>query len=101
MFAVWVAAILIRMPRPPVPPSLGLTLTAPVMTAAGCAVGIHAIERLTGSRPDSIRGTFLWTLVGGEFGALIMYGFGGMMAGFGILGCGAAALVAREWRRRS
>ncbi len=38
-FAVWLVAVLVRMPRPPVPPSFAVTLTAPVVTAAGFGLG--------------------------------------------------------------
>jgi len=100
MFALWMMGVLIRMPKPPVPPSLALTLTAPVLTALGFALGIHVVERLTRPRTGSVQGTLLWTLVGGELGALLMYPFGGMMAGFGIIGFGAAALVGHQWYRR-
>ncbi|MEW6229700.1 MAG: hypothetical protein AB1700_16690, partial [Bacillota bacterium] len=43
-FAVWLAVVLIRMPRPPVPPSLAATLTAPVAVAAGFGLGMLAGE---------------------------------------------------------
>ena len=83
-FAVWLVAVLIRMPRPPVPPSFAVTLTAPVVTAAGFGLGMLIVERLTQRRPGGVRGAFLWSLAGGTIGTLAMYPFGGMMAGFGL-----------------
>ncbi len=96
MFAVWLIAVLIRMPRPPVPPSFSVTITAPFIVAIGFSLGMLAGERLTERRQGGVRGTFLWTLVGCTVGTLAMFPFGGMMAGFGMLGLGTGALVVRE-----
>jgi hypothetical protein len=96
MFALWLAAVLARMPRPPVPPSFAVTLTAPVVAAVGFALGMSVVERLTRQRRGGIRGTFLWTWAAGTIGAAVMFPLGGMMAGFGLFGFGAAALLARE-----
>jgi hypothetical protein len=100
-FAVWLVAVLIRMPRPPVPPSFAVTLTAPVVAAAGFGLGMLVAERLTQRRQRGLRGTFLWALVGGTIGTMAMFPFGGMMAGFGLFGLGTAALLIREvlWLR--
>jgi hypothetical protein len=101
MFAAWLIAVLARMPRPPVPPSLAVTLIAPVVTAAGFGLGMLVAERLTRRRHGGFRGAFLWSLAGGTVGTLAMFPFGGMMAGFGLFGLGAAALLIREvlWQR--
>ena len=101
MFALWLIAVLARMPRPPVPPSFGATLTAPVVTAAGCGVGMLVAERLTQRREGGVRGAFLWSLAGGTVGTVAMFPFGGMLAGFGLFGFGAAALIIQEvlWQR--
>ena len=98
-FAVWLIAVLIRMPRPPVPPSFAVTLTAPVVVAAGFGLGMLVGERLTRRRQGGFRGAFLWSLAGGTVGTLVMFPFGGMMAGFGLLGLGATAVLAWEMRR--
>jgi hypothetical protein len=96
MFAVWLIAVLVRMPRPPVPPSFAVTLTAPVVTAAGFGLGMLLAERLTQRRRGGVRGAFLWSLAGGTVGTLAMFPFGGMLVGFGLFGLGTAALVIRE-----
>jgi len=96
LFAVWVAAVLTGMPRPPAPPSFAVTLTAPVVVAAGFALGLLAGERLTGRRRAGFLAPYLWALAGCLVGAVTMFPLGGMMAGFGILGCGAASLLVRE-----
>jgi hypothetical protein len=100
-FAVWLIAVLIRMPRPPVPPSLEVTLTAPVVIAAGFGLGMLAGERLTRRRRGGFRSAFLWSWAAGTVGTLTMFPFGGMMAGFGLLGLATAALLVREvlWQR--
>ena len=95
-FAVWLVAVLIRMPRPPVPPSFAVTLTAPVVAAAGFGFGMLVVERLTQRRQGGFRGAFVWSLVGGTIGTLAMFPFGGMMAGFGLFGFGTAAMLIRE-----
>ena len=101
MFAVWLIAVLARMPRPPVPPSFAVTLTAPVVTAAGFGLGMLVAERLTQRRQGGVRGAFLWSLAGGTVGTLVMFPFGGMLVGFGLFGLGTAALLIREvlWQR--
>ncbi|MBZ5499644.1 MAG: hypothetical protein LAP85_24865 [Acidobacteriia bacterium] len=95
-FAVWLVAVLVRMPRPPVPPSFAVTLTAPVVTAAGFGLGMLVAERLTRRRQSGFCGAYLWSLVGGTIGTLAMFPLGGMMAGFGLFALGTAALLIRE-----
>lgn len=102
-FAVWLIAVLTRMPRPPVPPSLAVTLTAPPVVAAGFAVGMLAGERLTNGRQGGFRSAYLCAWAGGTVGVLAMFPFGGMMAGFGLLALATAALFVREvlWQRKA
>ncbi|HNU53171.1 MAG TPA: hypothetical protein PKJ98_19950 [Verrucomicrobiota bacterium] len=87
------------MPRPPVPPSYTATLTAAVVTAAGFSMGMLFGERITGCRRSSFWGVYLWCLVGCAGGASLLFPFGGMMAGFGLLGLGATAVIVLEFRR--
>jgi hypothetical protein len=100
-FAVWLVAVLVRMPRPPVPPSFAVTLTAPVVTAAGFGLGMLVAERFTQRRQSGFCGAYLWSLVGGTIGTVAMFPLGGMMAGFGLFVLGTAALLIREvlWLR--
>jgi hypothetical protein len=96
MFAVWLVAVLLRMPHPPVPPSFAVTLTAPAVAAVGFALGMLVAERLTQCGQGGFRRAFLWPLAGGTVGILVMFPFGGMMAGFGLFGFATAALLIRE-----
>jgi len=101
LFAVWLVAVLSGMPRPPVPPSFAVTLAGAFVTAAGFALGMLAGERLTKRRRAGFGGIVRWSLAGCLVGALTMFPFGGMLAGFGIFGLGTAALLMREvllWR---
>jgi hypothetical protein len=98
-FAAWLVVVLSRMPRPPVPPSYAATLTAAVVTAAGYSLGMLLGERITGFRRSSFWGVYPWCLAGCAGGASLMFPFGGMMAGFGLLGLGAGAVLAWEFRR--
>jgi len=101
LFAVWLVAVLSGMPRPPVPPSFAVTLAAVFLTAAGFALGMLAGERLSRRRRAGVGEIFPWSLAGCLVGALTMFPFGGMMAGFGIFGLGTVALLVREvllWR---
>jgi hypothetical protein len=104
MFAAWLTAVLLRMPRPPVPPSFAVTLTAPFVVTVGLGLGMLVAERLTRRRQARARGAFLWPLAGSTVGTVVMFPLGGMMAGFGLFGFGAAALVIREailWARHA
>jgi hypothetical protein len=98
-FAVWLIVLLSRMPRPPVPPSYLVTLTAALVTAAGFGIGMLLGERITGCRRSTLRSLYPWCLAGCAGGASLMFPFGGMMAGFGLLGLGATAILAWEMRR--
>jgi hypothetical protein len=104
MFALWLIAVLARMPRPPVPPSFAVTLTAPLIATVGFGLGRLIADRLTKQRQASPWGAFLFPLAGGTAGTLVMFPFGGMMAGFGLFGFGTAALLIREvllWRAQA
>ncbi len=100
-FAVWLVAVLLRMPRPPVPPSFAVTLTAPVVAATGFGFGMLVVERFTHHHQSGFRGAFLWSWGGGTIGTVLMFPFGGMMAGFGLFGLAVTAMLTREvlWLR--
>jgi hypothetical protein len=98
-FAVWLVLLLSRMPRPPVPPSYAATMSAAVVVAAGFSIGMRLGERTTGCPRSRLWLMFSWCLAGCAAGASLMFPFGGMMAGFGLVGLGTATVLAWELRR--
>ena len=98
-FAVWLVVLLSRMPRPPVPPSYSATLSAAVVVAAGFSIGMRLGERGTSCPRSRWLLMFPWCVAGCAGGASLMFPFGGMLAGFGLVGFGAAAVLAWELRR--
>jgi hypothetical protein len=99
-FALWLMTVLVRMPRPPVPPSFAATLSAAAVAAVGFALGMRVAERLERRHAAPFWQTFGWAWASGTIGAAVMYPFGGMMAGFGLFGAVIAALCLREVLRR-
>jgi hypothetical protein len=97
-FAAWLVGVLSCMPRPPKPPSYPVTLTGAAVVAAGFALGLVAGERITHGRQSALPALLPWCLAGCAGGATLFFPFGGMMAGFGILGLGTVAILAWEIR---
>lgn len=97
-FAAWLVLLLSTMPRPPVPPSYPATLTAALVAAAGFSIGMHSAERITGCRRSRFIRMYCGCLAGTAAGATLMYPFGGMMAGFGLMALGAASMFVWEIR---
>jgi hypothetical protein len=96
-FALWLVAVLLCMPRPPVPPSFAVTLIAPIVAALGFGLGMRGAEHLTKLRPrSSFCEAYRWSLGGAALGTMAMFPLGGMMAGFGLFGAAMAALLIRE-----
>lgn len=71
-------------------------LLAPVVTAAGFAVGLVVSERLLGSAKVSFLRVFIWPLVGCAVGAAVVYWYGPMLIVFGMFLVGAASVVLRQ-----
>ena len=97
-FAVWLVVLLCRMPSPPVPPSYAATISAAAVVAVGFSIGMHLGERATRC-PRSRLLLLPWCFAGCAAGASLMFPFGGMLAGFGLVGLGAAFVFAWELRR--
>lgn len=79
-----------------------LWLLAPVMTAAGFALGIALFERLAGQNRTAFLHIFLWPLVGCAIGAGVVYWFGPMLIVFAMFAAGTASIALREvylWHR--
>ena len=73
-----------------------LWLLAPVVTAAGFAVGVTAAERLARKDRTSFIRIYMWPLVGCAIGAAIVYPFGPMLIVFGMFAAGALSIAVRE-----
>ena len=71
-------------------------LSAPVVTAAGFAVGIAISERFTNMRKVGFFCIFLWPLAGCAIGAGAVYWFGPMLIVFGMFTVGTASVIIRE-----
>lgn len=71
-------------------------LSAPVVTAAGFAVGIAVVERLAGASKTTFLRIFAWALAGCAIGAGVVYWFGPMLIVFGMFAVGAASMALRE-----
>ncbi|HSR31808.1 MAG TPA: hypothetical protein VLY63_14685 [Anaerolineae bacterium] len=73
-----------------------LWILAPVITAAGFAVGIIIPERIILPRRSRFLRTFLWPLIGCAIGAGIVYWFGPMLIVFGMFAAGTIGVALRE-----
>ena len=73
-----------------------LWLLAPVMTAAGFAVGMALLERLTRTARTKFVRVFVWPLIGCMIGAGVVYWFGPMLIVFGMFAAGTVSMVLRE-----
>lgn len=101
-YAAWMALFLLTgSPDSPVVEAI-LWLLAPVMTAAGFALGIALFERLAGQNRTAFLHIFLWPLVGCAIGAGVVYWFGPMLIVFAMFAAGTASIALREvylWHR--
>ena len=73
-----------------------LWLMAPVTTAAGFAVGIVVLERVTEKNGPGFSRILVWPLIGCAVGAGIVYWFGPMLIVFGMFVAGTASVALRE-----
>ncbi len=73
-----------------------LWLSAPVVTAAGFAVGILVSQPLTKTKKTRFLHVFIWPLAGCAIGAGVVYWFGPMLIVFGMFAAGTASVVLRE-----
>jgi len=73
-----------------------LWLLAPVVTAAGFAVGILILEHLTTTSRTNFFRIFVWPLTGCAIGAGVVYWFGPMLIVFGMFAAGTVSIALRE-----
>lgn len=98
VYSVWLAAVLATMRRPTAPLPLALVLTAPIVTAAGFALGALLGDLLTNRSRRRFKPAYLWQLAACAAGALAVYPFGPMLIVFGMLAAGTAVAVTAEVR---
>jgi hypothetical protein len=73
-----------------------LWVVAPVITAAGFAVGMIIAERLTETRREDFVRTFAWPLFGCVLGAVVVVWLGPMLIVFGMFLVGTGSVALRE-----
>lgn len=74
---------------------------APVMTAAGYAIGMWLCDRVGRREPIGFCRLYAWPLVGCAVGAGVTCRFGPMLIVFGMFFLGTAAVMVREaWEQR-
>ena len=100
-YTAWMAAFFAATRSGSVIAETVLWLLAPVMTAAGFAVGITVAERLAKRDKSSFIRIYVWPLVGCAIGAGAVYPFGPMLIVFGMFAAGTASVAVREIVRRS
>ena len=71
-------------------------MAAPVVTAAGFALGVVIVERLVGVGEARFLAIFIWPLTGCVIGALAVYWYGPMLIVFGMFAVGTASVALRE-----
>lgn len=98
-YSAWLVAFLLvgRFESPVLEALLGLL--APLVTAAGYAVGVTLFERLAGEAREGFLRILVWPLIGCTVGAGAVYWFGPMLIVFGMLVAGTAGVALREATR--
>ena len=96
LYFLWMGIFLVLSDRAGVAVRGILWLLAPVVTAAGFAVGLAVSERLLGSVKVSFPRVFTWPLGGCVLGAAAVYWHGPMLIVFGMFLCGTASVVLRQ-----
>lgn len=96
VYAVWLAAFLLATRLNNSILQAAGWLSAPVVTAAGFAVGIALSERVITARKSRFLYILAWPLIGCTVGAAAVYWFGPMLIVFGMFAAGTASIVLRE-----
>jgi hypothetical protein len=101
-YAFWLAAFLLTGRLEIGPVDVGLWLVAPVVTAAGFAIGYRFGQRFTKEKQSKFQRIFLWPFVGCTVGAVCVFWFGPMLIVFGMFGLGTLSIAVREffWEER-
>jgi len=92
----WLAVFLGMFKDSHAPVKALLWMVAPVITAAGFAVGLMVAQHLTEARREAFIRTFRWPLVGCILGAVVVVWFGPMLIVFGMFLVGTGSVALRE-----
>ena len=76
-----------------------LWLLAPVVTAAGFATGIVAVDRLTSTNEAGFLRVFIWPSIGCAIGAGVVSWFGPLLIVFGMFVAGTVSVAVMEMVR--
>jgi len=100
-YSAWLAVFLLSAAGNHPVLKAALWLLAPVMTAAGFAIGIKFSERHEADPRSRFAAILVWPLAGCTAGAATVCWFGVMLIVFGMFGAGTASVGLRElWLRR-
>jgi len=92
----WLAVFLVAFKDSGVPVKAVLWVIAPVITAAGFAVGMMVARRLTNARQEGFIRMFIWPLAGCVLGAVSVVWIGPMLIVFGMFLVGTGSVALRE-----
>ena len=95
LYLLWLGVFIVLSVRGGVVKGI-LWLVAPVVTAAGFALGLAVSMRLLKSPRVSLVSVFLWPLAGCVVGAAVVYWYGPMLIVFGMFLLGTASVVVRQ-----
>ena len=95
-YVAWMASFLAVTGSDSVITETVLWLLAPVMTAAGFAVGVNVADGLVKKRRPSFIRIYVWPLVGCTIGAAVVYPFGPMLIVLGMFAVGTTSVALRE-----
>ena len=95
-YFAWMAAFLLTLELDR--PILNIVLwpLAPVVTAAGFAVGVMIAQRLTGTERSGFSHIYRWPLVGCIVAVAVVYPIGPMLIVFAMLVAGTVGVALRE-----
>ena len=95
-YAVWLAVSLLTADFDSSVAGIIRWASAPVVTAAGFALGVVIHERLTEGSGAKFLRVYAWSLTGCAVGAVSVYWYGPMLIVFGMFVVGTASIVLRE-----
>lgn len=95
LYSGWMAVFILVEPDDPVLKAI-IWLLAPIVTAAGFAVGVVIFDRLSKMGKTGLFRIFFWSMPGCAIGAGSVYWFGPMLIVFGMFVAGTLSVTLRE-----